>query len=209
MAPRLGRETVSPHPAPAHISPWILFKVVKEFHGLYRGATVPKISPKAHSAQEISRGAGGGGEVFWWQKVDPEPLPRLTDLSPPAWLVNWGLPEKSEAGRFQRSGIGSLFANKFFLKNPDREADKNMRWDGPSSPPRSRAVCVCVCVCVCERTRVGERSLRGKPSSLHVQGSLASGGLAGPEARAGGLGHCDRHLCFCHLLAFLASCCPS
>lgn len=146
MASRLGRETVSPHPAPAHISPWILFKVVKEFHGLYRGATVPKISPKAHSAQEISRGAGGGGgEVFWWQKVDPELLPRLTDLSPPAWLVNWGLPEKSEAGRFQRSGIGSLFANKFFLGNPDREADKNTRWDGPSSPPRSRAVCVCVC----------------------------------------------------------------
>ena len=159
MASRLGRETVSPHPAPAHISPWILFKVVKEFHGLYRGATVPKISPKAHSAQEISRGAGGGGgEVFWWQKVDPELLPRLTDLSPPAWLVNWGLPEKSEAGRFQRSGIGSLFANKFFLGNPDREADKNTRWDGPSSPPRSRAVCVCVCA------RVGECSLRGKPT---------------------------------------------
>ena len=30
---RLGKETVSPpHPAPAHISPWILFKVVKVFH---------------------------------------------------------------------------------------------------------------------------------------------------------------------------------
>ena len=106
--------------------------------------------------------------VFWWQKVDPEALPRHTDLSPPAWLGNWGLPEKSEAGRFQMFAIGSLFANKFFLGNPDREADKNARWGRPSSPPASQAMCVCacVCVCVCARARVGDRSLGGKPSYL-------------------------------------------